>query len=178
MDLPRHYNEKLQRAFPELRMRWSGMFECWQLEKQINRRRTVDPSTYPAAAVDSFIRFRDGYDLVEEFHPQRLPSVDRLVEGLRFGSITRIMEELGFKHSGQLADYYDERDRARKEYAWRKAKERNKDFAAEEFYDRMAWMEGRRAVVPKRWEELTATPNAADYKLAERIAAATQGAEA
>lgn len=158
-------------------MRWSDMQQCWQLERKITRPRTVDPSTYPAGALDSFIRFRDGYNLVYEFHPQRLPQIDKLIVGLRHDDIERIMDEYGFRHSGQVADHYDARDRARKEEEWRKVKATNADFAAEELFDPMAWMEGRRVAVPKRWEDLAVTPNAADHKLAARIAAAT-GAEA
>jgi len=150
------------------------MCQCWLLERKITRPRTVDPSTYPAGALDSFIRFRDGYNLVYEFHPQQLPQIDKLIVGLRHDDIERIAEEYGFKHSGQLADHYDERDRQRREAAWRKTKQTNADFAAEELFNPLQWMEGRRVTVPKRWEELT--PNAADHKLAERIAAATQGA--
>lgn len=115
MTLTKGYNEKLVRAFPfqAPRVRWSDARESWQLEKRIHRARTVNPDTYPSEAVDSFLRFRDGYELIDEIAPRELPPVDRMILNLRYGSVERIMEELGVRTAAQLADKYDERDRLR-----------------------------------------------------------------
>lgn len=94
-------------------MRWSDARETWQLEKRIHRRRTINPDTYPREAVDSFIRFRDGYELIDELPPDGLPTLDRLIENLRKFDPVRMMQELGIHTADQLADAYDERDRKR-----------------------------------------------------------------
>jgi hypothetical protein len=124
MTLAKGYNEKLVRAFPfqAPRVRWSDARESWQLEKRIHRARTVNPDTYPSEAVDSFQRFRDGYELIAEIEPRELPAIDRMIFNLRYGSVERIMAELGVTTAAQLADKYDERDRLREE---RKRAQRN-----------------------------------------------------
>jgi len=117
LTLTHGFNTRLARAFPEHepRVRWSQQRESWQLEKKIHRARTVNPDTYPSEAVDSFVRFRDGYELIEEFAPRELPVCDKLIQGMRWGSVTRLMEELGIHTADQLANAYDARDRDRAE---------------------------------------------------------------
>lgn len=117
MTLTPGYNRKLERAFPFQcpRVRWSNQREAWQLEKKIHRSRTVNPDTYPSEAMDSFLRFRDGYELIDELPPRGLPTIDQLIHNLHKFSVTRIMEELGIHTASQLADAYDTRDRARTE---------------------------------------------------------------
>jgi hypothetical protein len=123
-------------------MRWSSVFEVWMLEEKISYKRTVDPSRYPSTAHDSFVRFSDGFCLKDEFHPKRLPSVDRLITGIRQGDPERIMAELGVKNASQWAAALDYRDRKRLEAKWLKDKERGREYAGE-FYDDLAWLEGR-----------------------------------
>jgi hypothetical protein len=142
MNLPRGYNKKLGRKFPQLRVRWSDHHEFWMLEERISYPRTVNPDRYPREALDSFRRFSDGYRLLDQWPPQRLPSVDRLVTGLRQGSVQRIMDELGVKNAEQWAAAMDARDARRNAEKWRKDKERGAEYAGE-FYDRLAWAEGR-----------------------------------
>jgi len=84
MDLPRGYNKTLQRAFPDCRMRWSNASEEWLLERRANYARLdIDPSKYPAGAVDTFIQRRDGYYEAGSFAARNLPDVNRLVAFLR-----------------------------------------------------------------------------------------------
>jgi hypothetical protein len=111
------FNKKLARAFPrqQPRVRWSDVRERWQLEEKISFRRVVNPDNYPRSAVDSFIRFRDGYVMVDEFEPHDLPTLDKLIMGLRRGSIENLMAETGAVNAGQLADAYDRRDAERAE---------------------------------------------------------------
>lgn len=150
MTLARGFNTRLARAFPEHepRVRWSDARESWQLEKKIHRARTVNPDKYPSEAVDSFIRFRDGYELIEEYAPRELPVLDKLIAGLRRGSVTRLMAELGIHTAGQLADAYDARDRRRAEEQ-RARRNRMASEHAGELYDAIAWDEGRRVSVPQ-----------------------------
>lgn len=142
MQLPRRYNEKLQRVFPQLRLRWSPVFECWMLEEKVSFKRTVDPNRYPKTAYDSFVRFSDGFTLRFEIAPRELPAVDRLITGLRQGSTTRIMDELGVKNASQWSALLDARDREKARIKWEKDKERGREYAGE-FYDDLAWIEGR-----------------------------------
>lgn len=126
MTLTPRYNEKLARAFPDQqpRVRWSDVRERWQLEEKCSFRRTVNPDLYPRSAVDSFIRFRDGYVMVDEFEPHDLPVVDKLIMGLRRNSVENLMRETGAVTADQLADAYDRRDRERAE-AQRKRRNEN-----------------------------------------------------
>jgi len=142
MQLPRKYNEKLQRVFPQLRVRWSFMNERWMIEEKVSFKRTVDPNRYPSKAFDSFIRFSQGYALRFELEPRELPSVDRLITGLRQGSAQRIMDELGVKNAAQWAALLDARDKAKRDAKWLKDKERGREYAGQ-FYDDLAWIEGR-----------------------------------
>ena len=82
MTLARDYNARLARAFPLQcpRVRWSEQREAWQIETRIHRPRTVNPDTYPREAMESFIRFRDGYELLDELPPHGLPTIDRFIE--------------------------------------------------------------------------------------------------
>lgn len=142
MNLPRAYNRVLGRVFPRLRMRWSAMRETWQLEERIHYQRNVDPNRYPKQAVDSFIRFSDGFRLLSELPPRQLPAVDRLITGLRQGSVTRIMDELGVRTHEEWAALLDYRDKERAAAKWLKDKERGREYAGQ-FYDDLAWAEGR-----------------------------------
>lgn len=145
MNVPRKYNARLQREFPRLRVRWSDAREMWQLEEKIAYTRTVDPNRYPRAAVDSFRRFSDGYRLLEEWLPRRIPSVDRLITGLRRGNAVRIMDELGLANSDQWEAYLRYKEQKAAEARWAKDKERGREYAGE-FYDSLAWLEGRTVV--------------------------------
>jgi hypothetical protein len=150
--IERQYNRPLKRAFPLQcpRVRWSDAREAWQIERQIHRARTVDPSTYPSEAVDSFLRFRDGFELIDELPPDGLPTPDRLIANLRKFDVTRMMEELGVHTADQLADLYDQRDARRREEARAR---RNREFRDRggEIYDAIAWDEGRTVAVPRSY---------------------------
>lgn len=158
MQLPRKYNERLQAVFPDRRVRWSNVYDVWMLEQRIWWKRDVDPAKYPAEAVDSFLRFRDGYTLEMEFEPRRLPAVDVLIEFLRWGNLGRCMDALGIKNVDQLHQYQLAKKAEREAQAHAINKEKARDYAGD-FYDQLAWMEGRTVTVPRRFEELSvATP--------------------
>ena len=131
-------------------MRWSDARESWQIEKRIHRRRTVNPDTYPREAVDSFIRFRDGYELIDELPPHGLPTIDRLIQNLRKFDPQRMMQELGIHTADQLADAYDRRDEERRELARKRRNAKFRDRAGD-IYDAMAWDEGRTVAVPRSY---------------------------
>lgn len=81
MDLPRNYNRRLQKAYPNLRMRWSDYRECWLLEMKANYGRIdVNPEE---CTPDTFIQRRDGYCLAGEYTPRGLPPLDRFIPLLR-----------------------------------------------------------------------------------------------
>jgi hypothetical protein len=145
VNVPREYNQRLQAVFPRLRVRWSDVRETWQLEEKIAYTRTVDPNRYPRAAVDSFRRFSDGYRLLEEWRPRRIPSVARLITGLRQGNAVRIMDELGLANSDQWEALLRYKEKQAAERRWQKDKERGREYAGE-FYDSLAWLEGRTVV--------------------------------
>lgn len=145
MTLSPKYNLKLQREFPRLRVRWSTAREAWQLEEKIAYERTVDPNRYPRAAVDSFRRFSDGYRLLEEWGPRGIPSVDRLITGLRQGNAVRIMDSLGLANTDQWHALLLHKERQAAALRWEKDKERGREYAGE-YYDSLAWAEGRTVV--------------------------------
>lgn len=155
MTLPPNYNRRLQARFSDRRMRWSDVYHVWMLEQRVWWKRDVDPNTYPAAAEDSFIRFRDGYSLELEFEPGKLPSVDLLCEFLTWGNMGRCMDAAGVKTLAQLEAYKRAKEAERAAHISEVNKEKARDYAAD-FYDQLAWIEGRTVAVPKRWEELRA----------------------
>lgn len=155
MTLPKGYNARLQRRFPDRRVRWSSVYDVWMLEQRIWWARSVDPDTYPRAAEDSFIRFRDGYTLEMEFEPRRLPSVDVLAEFLRWGNLGRCMDAAGVKTLDQLDAYKRAKEAERRAAIHAVNKEKAREYAGDMF-DQLAWMEGRTVTVPKRFEELAA----------------------
>lgn len=153
MTLSPSYNKILQRAYPELRMRWSDAKEQWHLEQRAGYARLdINPEHYPAEAVDTFLCMRDGYFLSGVYPPRGLPQVDRLVSYLRAHDVRRL--ELGggsdADRAQRLADMYDARDEA-----YRAKLMRDQSFEASgagaELYDRLAWEEGRRRAVPSNY---------------------------
>ncbi len=77
MDLPKGYNERLQRSFSWLRMRWSDFRQMWLLEaKTAYGRVDVDPSL---CNPDTLIQRRDGYTAIGEYTPGGLPPLDRFI---------------------------------------------------------------------------------------------------
>lgn len=150
MNLPTHYNKRLQRAYPELRMRWSDVRECWLLEQRAYYARLdINPEKYPRDALDTFIQHRDGYFLTGMYAPRDLPNVDRLIQFLYAHDVRRM--DLGggsdADRAARLADMYDARDAA-----YRAKLKRENSFehtgAGAELYDQLAWEEKRRVSVP------------------------------
>lgn len=155
MDLSKGYNRRLQAKFPDRRVRWSNVYDVWMLEQRIWWQRDVNPDTYPRAAMDSFIRFHDGYTLEMEFEPEKLPSVDLLCEHLRWGNLARCMDAAGIKTVAQLETYKKAKEAERAAHIHQVNKEKARDYALD-FYDQLAWMEGRTVTVPSRFAELRA----------------------
>lgn len=154
MNLPPHYNERLQRAYPELRMRWSEVRETWLLEQRAHYARLdINPADYPRNALDTFIQHQDGYFLSGMYEPRSLPQVDRLVQFL-YAHDTRRLDLGGGSDADRarrLADMYDTRDAA-----YRTKLKRDNSFEATgaggELYERLAWEEGRRVSVPSSYK--------------------------
>lgn len=155
MDLPRNYNKVLQRAYPDCRMRWAeDGSERWLLERKANYRRVQpDPNKYPRAAIDTFVRHRDGYYLAGFYPPDRLPNPHRLVAFLR--SQDPDLMDLGGGDAVERAMRYADRLEAREAAATEKAR-RAQTFeesgAGGELYDMLAWEEGRRVSVPRVYD--------------------------
>ena len=151
MTLPRNYQKRLQRAYPDCRMRWSERRECWLLERRANYRRVdINPEKYPAEALDTFIQHRDGYYLAGFYPPTHLPNVDRLVEYLR--SQDPDLMDLGpgdaVERAARLAEAIEAREaeqlaKARREQTFEHSG------AGADLYDSLAWEEGRRVAVPR-----------------------------
>ena len=152
MDLPRGYQKKLQRAYPDCRMRWAqDGSERWLLERKANFRRVEpDPNKYPRDAIDTFIRHRDGYYLAGFYAAAHLPRIDRLIPFLRSQDTARM--DLGggsdADKAARLADRLEARENALKEKA-RQEQTFVATGAGAELYDQLAWDEGRRVSVPK-----------------------------
>lgn len=149
--LPRHYNKRLQRVYPQLRVRWSPHREEWRLEQKCNYARVdINPANYPAQAIDTFIMRRDGYFLAGRYEPERLPPVDLLIAILRANDTTRM--DLPGATSEARAAAYMEKVEERENAAEAKLKKDNTfehSGAGGELYDRLAWEEGRRVAVPR-----------------------------
>lgn len=150
MTLAKSYNRILQRAYPDCRMVWSDVRECWRLERRAHyARMDINPANYPASAIDTFRMRRDGFYLCGEYPPYRLPQVDRLVAYLRANDPTRM--DLGGGDEVERAVRFCERLEER-EAAERKAASRALSFEesgqGSELYDQLAWAEGRRVAIP------------------------------
>lgn len=77
MRLPNGYNERLQRSFSWLRMRWSEYQLMWLLEAKTAYGRTdIDPGL---CNPDALVQRRDGYTKVGEYTPAGLPPLDRFI---------------------------------------------------------------------------------------------------
>lgn len=152
MDLPKGYNKKLQKAYPDCRMRWSqDGSERWLLERKANFRRvSPNPNTYPREAIDTYIRHRDNYYLAGFYAAPHLPRIDRLIPFLR-SQDTALMDLGGgtdVEKAARLADRLEAKENEVKDRA-RKAQTFVESGAGAELYDRLAWEEGRRVSVPK-----------------------------
>lgn len=111
MKLPPLYQRRLQKAYPDVRMRWSDTRQAWQFEIRANYRRLdIDPAKYPAHAVDTFICHQDGYYRECEYPPDGLPPIDRFIQFLRKNDVRRM--GYGPNDGDKLADMLDERDAA------------------------------------------------------------------
>lgn len=153
MNLPRNYNKRLQREYPDCRMRWSDRQECWLLEKKAAYSRVdIDPKKYPKEAVDTFIQRRDGYYLSGSYPANHLPQIDRLLAYLRSQDPVRMglnpnkpLEEAARIATAIEAREAEERRRVRKSQTYEGSG------VGGELYDRLAWEEGRRAAVPSNY---------------------------
>ena len=77
MNLTKGYNERLQRTFPWLRMRWSDYKQMWLLEaKTAYGRMDVNPTT---CNPDTLIQRREGYTPIGEYTPGGLPPLERFI---------------------------------------------------------------------------------------------------
>lgn len=151
-ELPKSYNKILQRAYPDLRMVWSGVREEWRLERKCNYARVdIDPANYPADAVDTFRMRRDGYFLAGRYNPNGLPPVDLLVQILRANDTSR-MDVAGATPEEQATNWIagvEERERA-KEARLLQDNTFYGSGAGGELYEQLAWDEGRRVAIPNQ----------------------------
>jgi hypothetical protein len=150
MRLPANYNRRLQRTFPDMRVRWSNQQECWLLEGRANYTRIdVDPEKYPVEAIDTFVQHRDGYFQFDRIAPNGLPPVDRLIAALCANDTQRM--DLGpgddIARGARLAEQYEQRDAGRRE-AEAHTHRYDVRSAAKELYEDLAREEGRRVFVP------------------------------
>lgn len=150
MNLPLDYQRRLQREFPDCRMRWSERQECWLLEKRASYARTdINPEKYPKDAVDTFIQRRDGYFLSGEYHAKYLPQIDRLLTYLRSQDPVRmgLNPEKPLEEAARLATAIEARE-AEERRRVRQSQTYEGSGVGGELYDRLAWEEGRRVSVP------------------------------
>lgn len=153
MELPRHYNKILQKTYPDCRIRWSVMKECWLLERKANYARVdIDPSKYPEHALDTFIQRRDGYYTAGAYHPQRLLPVDFLVQILLANDTAR-MEVPGATPEEQAANYCDMMEERERAFNAKLVKDQTfkESGAGADLYDQLAWEEKRRVAVPSKY---------------------------
>lgn len=144
MTLPPRYNKILQRTYSDCRMRWSESREEWHLERRANYTRLdIDPAHYPASAVDTFIRHRDGYYLAGSFAPRNLPPVDRLVAFL----LAHDPVKLGYGpgDGDRLADEIEAREAAREAQAYGSTRREFVESGADVLHDANV----TRSVVPR-----------------------------
>ena len=132
-------------------MRWSSSKEKWLLERKANYRRAdINPDQYPREAIDTFIRMRDGFYLVGQYEPKRLPHADRLVAYLR--SQDPDYMDLGpgdaLTRATRLAARIEEREEAERQGV-RRSNTFEHSGAGADLYDKLAWDEGRRVAVPR-----------------------------
>lgn len=109
----------------------------------------INPEKYPREAVDTLKRMQDGYFLVGEYAPERLPDADRLVAFLRSQDPDRM--DLGggdpVERAARLASAIEDRE-AEEKRALRRSQSFSESGVGGELYDQLAWEEGRRAAVP------------------------------
>jgi hypothetical protein len=151
MTLPKGYNKRLQKTYPDCRIRWSERREEWLLERKARfARANINPANYPREAIDTFIQLRDGYYLAGRYSPQGLPPVDLLVKILLANDTAR-MDIPGATPEDQAqawCDRAEEVEAAAKAKAAKDASFQETGIGAE-LYDQLAWAEGRRVSVPK-----------------------------
>lgn len=123
MTLPRHYNRRLQRFDPLLRMRWSAQEEHWVLERKYRWARDLDPS---GLDLETYVQARDGYLTLSTYPPRELPQIDRLILHLGWADTWRH----GYSPE-QFADVYEQhqevRDAARERAVQRHFRDRASD---------------------------------------------------
>lgn len=138
----RRFNRRLQRRHPLVRVRWSDKHKVYVLEEKARYGRlNLDPRSYPADAVDTFIQHRDGYTTVEFF--RALPDVSRLADALEASRVVALLQRAGAKDSDELGAVLDA------EYAAKYERNRAafRDVvgeAASDEWDRAQWRTGSR----------------------------------
>ena len=137
MTLPKHYNRRLQRFDPLLRMRWSASLDQWVLERQY--RRAMWSLTPGTLTDESYIQLRDGYSTLGTYEPRALPHIDRLI---------RYLGEMDTWRTGlsaeQFANTYEDRSRYKEEDRNRRV---HRDFRdrASSTWDDVAALQGSRS---------------------------------
>lgn len=145
-------NRTLKRTYPDCRIRWSGRDQNWRLERKANYKRIdINPTQYPAHAVDTFTMRRDGYYLVGTYEPRHwlIQHPDMLVKVLLANDTTR-MDIPGKDEVERAANYAKSLEET--EIAEKANFARSQSFyetgLGGELYDELAWAEGRRVAVP------------------------------
>lgn len=149
------FNQRLQRAYPDCRIRWSERQECWLLERKARyARANINPALYPREAVDTFIQLRDGYYTAGRYSPNGLPPVDLLVRILRAND-TALMDIPGATPEEQANAWCDMAEEVEAEAKRRAALAETFEATGigSEMYDQLAWAEGRRVSVPSNYSE-------------------------
>lgn len=131
-------------------MRWSGALEEWLLERRAYyARMDIDPSKYPAGAVDTFIQRRDGYYRAGSFAPNNLPQIDRLIAFLRLMDPRNLGYDLDNPEAHNLiADELEKRESIEEEQTFGSIKREFVENGADELHtaNKIA------SYVPRSWD--------------------------